>query len=423
MAEPKNHISENKIPEDLKTIDGLPHFFHENKVKIFSKDKCSMHDIIKHHIERLKGSVDNFYIVDLGHVVSQYKRWKKNFPNVQPHYAMKCCPDPLMIKMFADLGFGFDCASEGEIAKAIELGVHPDHIIYANTVKNPRYIEFAKKKNVNLMTFDDEAELYKIKAAHPDASLVLRYKTDDSHSKEKFSAKFGATLHEAQQLVDKAKELSLKIVGVSFHVGGKCGDTETWTKSVKAAREIFKMGEAAGMKMFFLDVGGGFPGVRKDSKVTFEDIARDINKAVETHFSDVKDLKVIAEPGRYFAETSHTLVLNVIGKRQVKDGLFGTLYEYYLSDGVYGSFNCIMFDQAEPEIKCIDKHENMKHKSTIFGPTCDSLDTICKKVEFPEMEVGDWCYVEDFGAYTKGAASGFNGFPVPECYYVFLGLN
>jgi len=92
-----------------------------------------------------------------------------------------------------------------------------------------------------------------------------------------------------------------------------------------------------------------------------------------------------------------------------------------MNDGVYGSFNCIIFDGADPEIRAFNqKPGSKKYKSTVFGPTCDSLDTMTRCAELPELGVGEWCYVENFGAYSQASASTFNGFPTTECNYVFM---
>jgi ornithine decarboxylase len=72
-----------------------------------------------------------------------------------------------VLKTLATLGCSFDCASAGEIKKIISLDVDPNRIIYANTTKQPSHIEFAKSQNVNLMTFDNEDEVYKIAKLHP----------------------------------------------------------------------------------------------------------------------------------------------------------------------------------------------------------------------------------------------------------------
>jgi hypothetical protein len=49
-------------------------------------------------------------------------------------------------------------------------------------------------------------------------------------------------------------------------------------------------------------------------------------------------------------------------------------------------------------------------KSRLFGPTCDSIDLIADNIMLPELAIGEWVYVENFGAYTVSASSGFNGF-------------
>ena len=54
--------------------------------------------------------------------------------------AVKACPDPAMLKVYASLGFGFDCASKGEIERVLSLGVNPTDIVYANPFKAPEHI-------------------------------------------------------------------------------------------------------------------------------------------------------------------------------------------------------------------------------------------------------------------------------------------
>jgi len=418
MATATKFVPEKKIPRDLATFSELPKFISENNIKLFSKEEYTKYDVVNYHLEQKKTD-EAFYIVDLGDILEQFKQWKALLPRVEPHYAVKCCPNPMILKTLAVLGCGFDCASKAEIIMVTDLNVPTNRIIYANPVKDPQYIKFARSQNVDIMTFDNEVELYKIKLYHPYAKLVLRIKTDDSHSTLKFSTKFGCSLEDAKTYLEKAKSLDLDVIGVSFHVGSKCNDPATFTSSIRDAKEVFKMGEALGMKMNLLDVGGGFPGNPGECMVPFEDMAKAINEGIDTYFSDVEDLRVIAEPGRYFASRSHTLVFNVIGKRKLVEENGDTHFQYYMNDGVYGSFNCTIFDGACPEIYAFNNKSEKKYKTTMFGPTCDSMDTMTRSAELPELGVGEWCYVMNFGAYTTAAASNFNGFPTVECNYVF----
>jgi len=418
MATATKFVPEKKIPRDLATFSELPKFISENNIKLFSKEEYTKYDVVNYHLEQKKTD-EAFYIVDLGDILEQFKQWKSLLPRVEPHYAVKCCPNPMILKTLAVLGCSFDCASKAEIISVTDLNVPANRIIYANPVKDPQYIKFARSQNVDTMTFDNEVELYKIKLYHPYAKLVIRIKTDDSNSTLKFSSKFGCSLEDAKTYLEKAKSLELNVIGVSFHVGSKCNDPATFTSSIRDAKEIFKMGEALGMKMNLLDVGGGFPGTHGECMVPFEDMAKAINDGIDTYFSDVEDLRVIAEPGRYFASKSHTLVFNVIGKRRIVEENGDYHFQYYMNDGVYGSFNCTIFDGACPEIQAFNNKCEKKYKTTMFGPTCDSMDTMTRSAELPELGVGEWCYVMNFGAYTQAASSNFNGFPTVECNYVF----
>ena len=60
---------------------------------------------VQHTIE------DPFYIVDLGIVSTQLARWRAAFPRVVPYYAIKCNPDPAIVRTLMSLGCNFDCAS------------------------------------------------------------------------------------------------------------------------------------------------------------------------------------------------------------------------------------------------------------------------------------------------------------------------
>lgn len=60
--------------------------------------------------------------------------------------------------------------------------------------------------------------------------------------------------------------------------------------------------------------------------------------------------------------------------------------------------------------------------SSVWGPTCDSIDCVCTKVELPaSLRVGDWLGFDNMGAYTVCAASQFNGFEVSKVVYTLGG--
>ncbi|PRP78186.1 hypothetical protein PROFUN_11316 [Planoprotostelium fungivorum] len=361
---------------------------------------------------------DAFYFVDLGRVVAKYKQWMENLPRAKPYYAIKCNPSTAVIKTLASFGVNFDCASQSEIQQILGCGVAPNRIIYANPCKMKSHIRYAKSMGVEMMTFDNKDELLKCAEVYPNAKLVLRIITDDSQSVCKFSTKFGAPLDVCEELIATAKDLGLNIVGISFHVGSGCMSVASFESAITNSARIFKMAENYGYKFNFLDLGGGWPGNDNESAIAFNDIAAAIRPLLDRLFPE--DVKIIAEPGRYFVAESHTLAVNVFAKRAMDTGYGDRKFLYYVNDGVYQSFNCIFFDHNSPKALVFAPGDRTDlYRSTIFGPTCDSMDCIAKDILLPELEVGEWLYFKDMGAYTVAAASPFNGFQsCPTTYYI-----
>ena len=413
---------EEQSSTNIDNFNELTQFFNERDITTYEKD-TSIIDVIKTTME--KSHMDTgFFIVDLSVVINQYKKWMECLPRIKPYYAIKCNPDQLLIKTLAMLGVNFDCASKNEIILALDATNNDaSRIIFANPAKADSHLKYARGVDVDLMTFDNMYELLKIVNYHPNAQLVVRIKVDDSHSICRFNSKFGADLDDVDGLMKLAKTIGLDIVGVSFHVGSGCKNVDAYRTAIEHSRKVFNIGLDNGYTLKILDIGGGFPGTN-DSVIKFEDIATTINNSINEYFSEQDfpedyNLQIIAEPGRYLASASHTLVLNVIAKNKFIDKQTKEVkFAYTLNDGVYGSFNCIMFDHAKPQIKPFNERDGKVYDCTVYGPTCDSMDTISKSCKLPDLAIGESVYIEDSGAYTTAAASNFNGFQRTPCEYI-----
>eukprot|EP01088_Endostelium_zonatum_P000233 TRINITY_DN103_c0_g1_i1.p1 TRINITY_DN103_c0_g1~~TRINITY_DN103_c0_g1_i1.p1 ORF type:complete len:485 (-),score=116.84 TRINITY_DN103_c0_g1_i1:159-1613(-) len=397
--------------------------------------------ITEHSIE------DPFYVVDLGIIKQKLAQWRSLLPRVETFYAMKCNPHPALIKTLKQFDIGFDCASKGEMYSILEEeGVDASKIIFANPCKPPSHLLYAKQHGVKMMTFDNLAELEKIHKYYPEAQVVLRLLTDDSSSICRFGTKFGAPPHHVSILIKRCIELQLDLIGVSFHVGSGCLSTDAFVNAVKYAHKVFRLAKEMGVTFTLLDIGGGFPGLTDASPhPSFTDIAKVLGPALDELFPASSGVRLIAEPGRFFAAEGLTLAVCVYAKRDVQlerknmgdigkslsltdasqldeeeEDLNKPDFLYYVNDGVYGSFNCIMFDHAKVEAIPLNPSGNPEdlYRSVIFGPTCDSMDCIAKDVMLPKIEVGEWMYFKEMGAYTVAAASRFNGFNHPSLFFI-----
>lgn len=256
------------------------------------------------------------------------------------------------------------------------------------------------------MTFDNSDELYKISRFFPDAELFLRILTDDSSSLCRLSDKFGASMDTTKDLLHLAKDLDLNVVGVSFHVGSGASDPQSFAKAVQDSRIVFDEAAEIGYDLKVLDVGGGFSGD------LFEAMATVLSKALDEYFPP--SVRIIGEPGRFYVSSAFTLACNIIARRDIIDpATRETNYMLYLNDGVYGNFASLIFDHqvASPRILSKQDRSTKPTDYSLWGPSCDGIDRITEACTLHGLlDIGDWLYFEEMGAYTKCCATAFNGF-------------
>lgn len=355
----------------------------------------------------------SFYISSPKFIENLIGKFHEMLPRVVPHYALKCNDDDVLIKTFIENGVNFDCASSSEIKKVINHGALPENIIFAHTVKSPDDIIFAKNTGINLTTYDSTYEVDKIKTYHPDCELLLRIRCDDPNATILLGSKYGANHEDIPDLLQYAFDVGMKVVGISFHVGSGSRNPDAFYRAIKHAKEAFDTAVVIGHHMKILDIGGGFHADFDDDGELSTCVTEYINDGLSDFF-DTKDIKIIAEPGRFFAEHYSALCVQVIGKRK-RDGGF----EYFVNDGTYGGFSNCIFEKSIPEIECIKETiDDAEFPSMIYGCTCDSVDVIRDSIVLPELNIDDWLFVKSWGAYTQVLHTGFNGFGKYEQVYI-----
>lgn len=321
-----------------------------------------------------------------------------------------------------------------------------ERVIFANPCKQVTHIRHARSVGVRMTTVDSVFEVDKLAEHWPDAQVVIRIRTDDKNSVMQFSSKFGCTLRESREIIRACKEHGgLQLIGVSFHVGSGCKDAKQYVSALQDARKVFDWArDLAGAEMRLVDIGGGWPGSESSGTPSFEDMCKVVQPAIDSMFPANRYVR-IGEPGRFMVTRSHTLCVNVYSKRDCRprkdamdvvlspeqrrfeeeqEKMVGNSMDpmlYYINDGVYGSLNNVIFDHFQPQIHTLKSKEEKKkkYKSTIFGQTCDSMDVIVHHHLLPELNVGDWIFVTDMGAYTLASASTFNGFKLSEVRYIW----
>ena len=355
-----------------------------------------------------KFSSGSAYTMLPARVARSVRLWRKELPKVTPFYAVKCNPELQLLKLLSESGVFFDCASKREL-KEVHAIAPSSEIVYANPCKSKSDIAAAQGLGSPLTVIDSAEEIDKLGDYYGGA--LLRIAVDDSSSDMPFSSKFGAPTSAIIPIARFAASRSFPIHGFSFHVGSGSRSATSFSAAIMEALAFMSILKEYGHTPTVLDIGGGFLADATD----FEKKAHHIRKVT----AEVP-YKIYAEPGRFFATNAFDFYVQVIGKKPaytlhgVQDG-----WKYTIDDSIYGQFTNILFDKARPKwLRVVGPKEKPRRftKGVMFGRTCDSLDKIAESVSMEELEVGDWLWFPNMGAYTKATASEFNGFPTPPIH-------
>src|SRR5437867_10278734 len=205
-------------------------------------------------------------VIDHDLIRANYAAFKKHLPSVQAYYAVKANAEPAIVRTLYRVGASFDVASLPEFMLVYDNIKHLppkeqqdfiwDKIIYANPTKPKETLE-ALDRYKPLVTYDNLAELKKIKQFAPHAGLVLRLRVPNTGSMVELSSKFGCDPGEAVDLIVAAFDLGLVVEGLSFHVGSQCTNFQNFVQALNIAAAVLQEAKSRGREIKILDIGVG----------------------------------------------------------------------------------------------------------------------------------------------------------------------
>ena len=342
-------------------------------------------------------------VIDCERVRAQYRKLARALPGVDLHYALKPLPHPAVVRTVAELGGFLDLATTGEVQLVSRLGIDPARCIHTHPIKRDKDIRNALFAGVKTFVADNPDEVRKFRRYRADAELLLRVSFRSPGAVSDLSRKFGCDPEDALELARLAAKLGIRLRGFSFHVGSQARDALKHVEAIEACLQLLKKARREKLgPLDILDIGGGFP---IDYAQRVPEIGRFCAPIRKALAGVPKDVRVIAEPGRFIAGPAAIGVASVMGRAE-REGMWW----YYLDDGLYGSWNGQMYDHAKYPIESL-KHSDDQRPSVLAGPTCDSIDVIAENSLLPRLKSGDIIIGRAMGAYTWASASEFNFFP------------
>jgi diaminopimelate decarboxylase len=334
-------------------------------------------------------------------------------------YSVKANSNLAVVATLAREGAGADVVSEGELRRALAVGIPPEKIVFSGVGKTAGEIAFALEARIDQFNVESEPELELISALAAarglQARIAIRVNPDvDAKTHEKIATgkaenKFGISWKRAPEVYARAAALpGISIVGIDVHIGSQLTDLAPFEAAFRRVADMVATLRAQGHDITRIDLGGGL-GIpyRGDNDVPPhpDEYAAMVKRAVG-HLN----CELTFEPGRLVVGNAGILVSRVIYEKTGDDRNF-LIVDAAMNDLIRPT----LYD-AFHEIRAVAEPADAAQTTyDVVGPVCETGDFLAKGRPMPRLKAGDLIAIMSAGAYGAVQASTYNTRPlVPE---------
>ena len=352
---------------------------------------------------------------------SRVQEFKRAFRSV-PHticYSVKANSNLAVLRLLARMNCGFDVVSGGELQRVLRVSrTAARNIVFSGVGKTPEEMHAALKSNILLFNIESESELSALAecavGARKTAVIALRVNPDvpaETHpyiSTGLHQHKFGIPITEAVRLYgEAAKCKSLKVAGVSVHIGSQITDVRPFGAAMERVAALVHRLRAHGHSIRYVDAGGGL-GIDYERANHCDPLAR-VAEYANSLLRALRglDVHLLLEPGRWIVGPAGTLITRVL-YRKANDGKKFVVVDAAMNDllrpALYGAYHRIVpVHRNGEEVERVD----------VVGPVCETGDFFARDRELTVAREGDLLAIFDAGAYGMVLASNYNTRPRP----------
>ena len=335
-------------------------------------------------------------------------------------YSAKANSNQAVMKTLVDLGAGIDVVSEGELRRALALGVPGRKIVFSGVGKTAREMAAALKERIACFNVESEPELELLSNVAmrlgTRATISIRINPDvDAQTHEKIATgraenKFGVSFLKARQVYARAAELpGIDIAGVDMHIGSQITALEPFAKAFHLMAELVRDLRRDGHDIRHVDLGGGL-GVPYRGSNDLPPHPDEYAGMVRSTLGSL-GLRFILEPGRMIAGNAGILVARVV---YVKDGdakrfiILDAAMNDLIRPTLYDAWHDLTpVKEAEPDA--------VREAADVVGPICETGDYLARERLLPPLRQGDLVAIMTAGAYGAVQSGTYNSRPlVPE---------
>lgn len=376
-------------------------------------------EVINYPKEKIKSAVEKFstpfFLYDEEKIRNNCQKFKnsfgKYFPNFTPLYAVKANPNPHVVKIIMDEGFGLDCSSPSELWLANKLNAFGMHT--GNYITEAEIQEVLESKNI-LLNLDDISMLETVKKLGVPEFLSFRINPGISQGGMESlllagkNAKFGVPWEKALSAYSAAKAMGVKKFGIHMMTGSNVIEpnyfVEVTTKLLEIIGEIHK---ELGIEFEYMNIGGGFgvPYRPEQESLDMNYVAFNLRKIFDEycHKYEMTEPKLMIEPGR--------MVMAQAGFLVTKVNVIKNSYKKFV--GVDAGMNDLprpaIYD-AYHNISVLEKDGELETEIVnVAGRLCENNDQFAKDRELPKINIGDVLIIHNAGAHSYAMGHNYNG--------------
>ncbi|MBT2972208.1 MAG: diaminopimelate decarboxylase [Candidatus Thiodiazotropha sp. (ex Ctena orbiculata)] len=321
------------------------------------------------------------------------------------YFAVKALPNPTIMKIMQDLGFGFDCSSTSELALSREIGARGEEIMFTSNNTSAAEFAVAEADGGCVLNLDDISLVEKVPQM-PEL-ICFRYNPGERRSGNSIignpvESKYGVA-HD--QLLD-AYKLAMQRGARRFGLHTMLASNElNHAYMVETARMLLDrirwLSEALAIEFEFINIGGGLgiPYRPQEKPLDIVSMGHEIAELLSSFKAHQGYApKLFLESGRYITGPYGVLVTRAINRKEIYRTYVGVdaCMSSLMRPGMYGSYHHVTVHGKQGEEETVD----------VVGSLCENNDKFAIQRPLPSIEDGDIVVIHDTGAH--GHAMGFN---------------
>ena len=338
--------------------------------------------------------------------------WNKGF---KEYFAVKANPNPFLIKILNEYGFGCDCSSKTELMLSKAMGITGSDIMFSSDATPAEEFEYAAKlgATINLDDFTHIEFLEKTIGYIPE-TISCRYNPGgvfevcNGIMDNPGDAKYGFTPEQMVEGFKILKEKGAKHFGIHAFLASNVVQNEYYPMLAKVLFELaVKLKEETGVHIAFINLSGGvgIPYRPDQEACDIRAVGEGVRKVYEEVLvpAGMDDVAIFTELGRFMMGPYGGLVTKAVHEKHIHKEYIGcdACAVNLMRPAMYGAYHHITVLGKE-DAPC-------DHKYDITGSLCENNDKFAIDRMLPEIEMGDYLFIHDTGAHGYAMGYNYNG--------------